>query len=135
VTSWDRVGKIGVVMVQTLGLLVVRRLLGALGLGPAPDARDVEIAVLRHQLGVLARQVTRRCCSPRDRMVLAWLARLLLRVRWRVFLVTAAALLCWHRELVARRWAYPAAGRGERSVPEAMIDLVLRLARENPRWG
>jgi hypothetical protein len=41
-------------------VLIVRRLLGVLGLGPAPDARDVEIAVLRHQLSVLGRQVARQ---------------------------------------------------------------------------
>jgi len=46
-------------MVQTLGFLVARKLLGLLGLSPASDARDVEIAVLRHQLAVLARQVAR----------------------------------------------------------------------------
>jgi transposase InsO family protein len=135
VTSWDRTGKISVVVLQTLGWLIVRRLVGAVGLGPAPDARDVEIAVLRHQLSVLARQVTRPRYSPTDRMVLAWLAKLLPRDRWRAFLVRPATLLRWHRELVARRWTYPATGRGKRGLPEATVDLVLRLARENPRWG
>jgi hypothetical protein len=38
------------------------------GLGPATDARDVEIAVLRHQLSVLARQVTR----PRYPRLIGW---------------------------------------------------------------
>jgi hypothetical protein len=83
VTSRDRAGKISVVVVQTVGFLVVRRLLGALGLGLAPDARDVEIAVLRHQLTVLARQVARPRYTPTDRLVLAWLAKLLPRDRWR----------------------------------------------------
>ena len=45
----------------------------------APYARDVEIAVLRHQLAVLHRQVTRPRYTPGDRMVLATLAKLLLR--------------------------------------------------------
>jgi hypothetical protein len=35
---------------RTLGFLILRRVLGILGLGPAPDQKDVEIAVLRHQL-------------------------------------------------------------------------------------
>jgi hypothetical protein len=35
---------------RTLAFLVLRRLLGMVGCGPAPDAKDVEIAVLRHQL-------------------------------------------------------------------------------------
>jgi putative transposase len=50
-------------------------------------------------------------------------------------LVTPATLLCWHRELIARRWAYPSAGRDRRGVEEEFIALVVRLARENPRWG
>jgi putative transposase len=68
-------------MVQTLGVLIVRRLLGVLGLGPAPDARDVEIAVLGHQLSVLARQVACPRYIPTGRLVLAWLAKLLPRDR------------------------------------------------------
>jgi transposase InsO family protein len=135
VISSDQAGKISVVIVQTLGWLIVRRLLGALGLGPASDARDVEIAVLRHQLAVLARQVTRPRYTQTDRMMLAWLAKLLPRDRWRAFLVTPATLLRWHRELVARRWTYPATGRAQRGLPNATVDLVLQLARENPRWG
>jgi hypothetical protein len=35
--------------------MIVRRLLGMFGRGPAPDADEVEIAVLRHQLAVLRR--------------------------------------------------------------------------------
>src|SRR5215203_372586 len=76
-------------------------------LGPAPDAKDVEIAVLRHQLMVLRRQVTRPRYSPSDRLLLAVLARLLPRERWSAFLVTPATLLRWHRDLVRRRWTYP----------------------------
>jgi transposase len=136
VTSLDRAGKISVVVVQTLGLLIVRRLLGVLGLGPAPDARDVDIAVLRQQLSVLGRQVARPRYTPADRMVLAWLATLLPRDHWQAFVVSPATLLRWHRELVARRWTYPATGcRRQRGLPEATVELVLRLARENPRWG
>jgi putative transposase len=105
------------------------------GLGPSPDARDVEIAVLRHQLAVLGRQVARPRYTPFDRVLLAVLAKLLPRDRWRVFLVTPATLLRWHRDLVARRWTYPRIGHGRRGLPQATVDLVVRLAGENPRWG
>ena len=73
--------------------LLVRRLLDLLRLGPSPDEKDVEIAVLRHQLAVLRRHVARPRYSPTDRAVLATLARLLSKDRWAVFLVTPATLL------------------------------------------
>jgi len=126
----------GVVVVRTLAFVIVRRLMGLVGLGPAPDAKDVEIAVLRHQLMVLRRQVARPRYTPTDRMVLASLAKLMSRERWAVFLVTPATLLRWHRELVCRRWTYPGGGRpGRRPLEPAIVELVLRLARENLRWG
>jgi putative transposase len=104
-------------------------------LGPTPDAKDIEIAVLRHQLMLLRRQVTRPRFAPADRMVLATLARRLPRARWPVFLVTPTTLLRWHREVVARRWTYRAVGRGRPGLAPEVVDLVGRMAQENPRWG
>lgn len=117
----------------TVAFLLVRGVLRLLGLGSSPDAKDVEIAVLRHQLMVLRRQVARPRYRPADRVVLATLAKLLPRVRWSVFLVTPATLLRWHRVLVARRWTYRRTGRS--GSDEQVVALVLRLARDNPRWG
>ena len=119
-------------VVRTLAFVVVRQVLS---LGPSPDAKDVEIAVLRHQLLVLRRQVARPRYVPADRVVLAALAKLLPRDRWPIFLVTPATLVRWHRELIRRRWTYPAIGRSRRALDSTVVDLVVRLARENPRWG
>jgi putative transposase len=116
-------------------LLLMRRVLGLVGLGRSPEAKDVEIAVLRHQLAVLRRQVGRPRYRPSDRLVLAMLARLLPRERWSAFLVTPATLLRWHRALVRRRWTYPHRPASRRGLDEAIVELVLRLASENPRWG
>jgi hypothetical protein len=93
------------------GFLLVRRLWGLAALGPRPDAKDVEIAVLRHQVMVLRRQLRRPRFAPRD--------------RWPIFLVTPGMLLRWHCEPVTRRWTYPS----------TVVEVMLRLARENPRWG
>jgi len=122
-------------VVRTLAFVIVRRMLGLVGLGPTPDAKDVEIAVLRHQLMVLGRQVARPRYAPTDRVLLATLARLLPRTRWPVFLVTPATLLRWHRELVAHRWTYPRIGPVRQGLAPEVVDLVVRMARENPRWG
>jgi transposase InsO family protein len=122
-------------MVRTLAFLVLRQVLGLVGRGQSPDAKDVEIAVLRHQLVVLHRQIVRPRYTPADRMILACLAKLLPRERWPIFLVTPATLLRWHRELIRRRWTYPATRRSRRGLDPEVVDVVLRLARENPRWG
>jgi putative transposase len=106
-------------VVRTVGWLLVRRLaglVGLLGLGRGPDARDVEIAVLRHQLAVLERQVKRPRYAPSDRLLLAWLARLLPRERWSAFLVTPGTLLAPLRCLISARhrerdWALRAVGQ------------------------
>jgi hypothetical protein len=67
-------------------------------------AKDVEIAVLRHQLEVLRRQVRRPDLEPADRATLALLSGLLPRARWSAFVVTPATILRWHRDLVRRHW-------------------------------
>jgi putative transposase len=115
--------------------MMVRRMLGVLGCGPAPDADAVEIAVLRHQLAVLRRHVPRPRYTPVDRMLLASLAKLLPRRRWAAFLVTPSTLLRWHRDLVARRWTYANTRTNRPGLDPAIVEVVLRLARENPRWG
>jgi putative transposase len=43
--------------------------------------------------------------------------------------------LRWHRELVRRRWTYSHARPGRPSIDVTTRELVLRLARENSRWG
>jgi hypothetical protein len=48
-----------------LAFVIVRRLLGLLGAGHVRDAKDIEVAVLRHQLMVLRRQVSRPLHMPR----------------------------------------------------------------------
>src|SRR5882762_9270554 len=122
-------------MASTLVFLLIRHVLRLVGLGPKPDDKDVEIAVLRHQLAVLHRQVARPRYAPTDRLILATLARFLPRDRWSAFLVTPGTLLRWHRELVRRRWTYSCEPRVRKGLDPAVVELVLRLARENPRWG
>jgi transposase InsO family protein len=69
-----------------------------------------------------------------DRLFLAAASRLLPRARWRSFIITPGTLLRWHRRLVAKRWTY-ARRAGRPPIRREVRALVLRLARENRRWG
>jgi putative transposase len=99
------------------------------------EAKEIEILVLRHELAVLRRRHPRPGLQPTDRALLAALSRLLPRARWSSFLVHPETLLRWHRRMVARRWTYPSTSKGRPPISEQVQQLVVRLARENPRWG
>src|SRR6202140_2295406 len=98
-------------------------------------AKDAEILVLRHQLAVLQRQAARPRFTWSDRALVSALARLVPRERWASFLVTPETILRWHRALVRRRWTYPHRRPGRPPLPDETIELIVRLTRENPRWG
>jgi len=115
--------------------LVLRRLGRLIAGGSAVAALEVENAVLRHQLRVLRRSVKRPVLTRRDRVLLAAASRLVPRARWGVFLVSPQTLLRWHRELVRRRWTFRHRSAGRPSLDPAVRELVVRLARENPKWG
>jgi hypothetical protein len=98
-------------------------------------AENAEILLLRHQLAVLHRQVTRPRFTWSDRAFVAFLAGLVPRERWGSFLITPRTILDWHRRLVRKQWTYPHRRPGRPALPEETVELVCRLARENPRWG
>ena len=115
--------------------LVLRRLARLVAGGSAVSALEVENAVLRHQCRVLRRSVKRPPLARRDRVLLAVASRLLPRERWGVFLVSPQTLLRWHRELVRRKWTFRRRSPGRPPLDPLVRELVLRLARENPKWG
>ena len=116
--------------------LSLRALLGALvrsrrGL----HVKDVELLVLRHELEILRRQIVRPELRTADRALLAAAACHLPRSSRGMLLVTPRTLLRWHQALVRRKWRQPVCRRGRPSLPTEVRELVVRLARENPRWG
>ena len=108
------------------------RLLALLARGDG--AKNLDILVLRHQLAVLRRQVARPRLEPADRALLAAVSRVLPRADWSCFLVKPETLLRWHRRLVAGVWTYPHR-IGRPPLDQEVQQLIVRLARENPRWG
>jgi putative transposase len=116
--------------------LAVRAVLGALvrsrrGL----DVKDIELLVLRHELAILRRQVGRPKLGMADRAMLAAAAVHLPRPQRSLLLVSPRTLLRWHRALVRRKWRQHSGRVGRPPLSPEIRELVLRFARENPRWG
>ena len=119
---------------RLLYLLMVRVFAWLALLARSGASKDAEILVLRHEVAVLRRQVARPKPDWADRASSPRLARLLPR-RLRVHrIVTPGTLLAWHRRLIKHKWTYPST-TGRPPVPQEIRDLVLQLARQNPRWG
>jgi len=119
----------------SLAYALLVRLVRLFGRGRAVSQLELENAVLRHQVKVLRRSVRRPELKDRDRAFLAAASRALSRDRWRSFMVTPQTLLRWHRQLVTRKWTYRRGSSGRPPLDPETADLVLRLGRENPRWG
>ena len=109
---------------------------------------EEENRVLREQLGgkrLLFTDRQRRRLAAKARAIAAGEARKRcvaerLRGRKRLFaittLVTPDTLFRWYRELIAKKYDGSKNRRPGRPKTEAdMEELVLRMARDNPRWG
>ena len=125
-------------VILSMVYLLARRVFGLIVLrGRGEASKDVELLVLRHEVAVLRRQISRPRLAPADRVLFAALARLLPRDLLAHRIVTPATLLRWHRALVARHWTYRQhTDPGGRPGTAAQVRaLVLRLASENSTWG
>jgi putative transposase len=116
-------------------LMLVRVLSWLVLLARSDAAKDAEILVLRHEVAVLRRTNTRPALTWLDRAMLSALSRLLPTRLRQLRLVSPRTLLRWHAQLVARRWTYPHRRSGRPPIAPPIRTLVLRMARENPRWG
>src|SRR5690348_9270514 len=121
-----RCGLLYLIFRQVLGLVLLTARTSA--------AKDVEPLVLRHEVAVLRRTNPRPHLDWADRAIFTALVRRLPRTLRYHRLVTPDTILRWHRRLVRRRWTYPRR-TGRPPIDDALTALVVRMARENPRWG
>ena len=123
---------------MALGLvyLMLARVLSWLALLARSDTtKNAEILTLRHEDAVPRRTNPRPILTWPDPAMLSALNRLVPAALRRARLVSPRTLLRWHHQLVARRWTYPHRRPGRPPTAPAIRDLVLQMARENPRWG
>ena len=107
--------------------------------------KDLEIMVLRYQLGIAERKMQKPLKANRaERMTLAVLAARLKQqtnrpasqFRQLIRLVQPETVFRWHRDLVRRKWTQENKGkRGRPRIDDQMEHLIVRLAKENLRWG
>jgi putative transposase len=107
--------------------------------------KDLEIIILRQKVRILQRKTkTLPRISDSERMLLATLlgkyckfkdgARQHLQQVMLIF--KPEAVLRWHLELVRRKWTFKRKGKPGRPVIMSELEaLIVRLAKENPRWG
>jgi putative transposase len=107
--------------------------------------KDLEIIILRQQVRILQRkQKTQPRISTQEKMVLAILMDKLKhstgdarkRLQSVMLIFKPDTVLRWHRELVRRKWTFKIkANPGRPKISSELEALIVRLAKENPRWG
>ncbi len=112
-----------------------RRLIGAVNRDGLIRDLLAENMVLRHRLAVRERNAPRPKLHRRDRMFFAALSRILPRDRWEVFSFSPQTLLRWHRELVARKWAYKQKRMGRPPISPELRALIISMAKNSSDWG
>ena len=91
--------------------------------------------MLRHEVAILRRTSPRPRMDWADRAIFAALIRRLPRALRRQRLVTPNTILGWHRRLVRRSMDLSEPNPDAPPIDDVLVALVVRMARENPRWG
>jgi transposase InsO family protein len=111
-------------------------MLGALRAAFQPKASLVaENLALRQQLAVLRRKTTRPQLTPVDRAFWVTLSRVWSRWAETLTLVKPETVIGWHRRGFARFWAWKSKRGGRPPLGPEIVELIVRMATDNPRWS
>lgn len=121
-------------------------LLGLLHISRMSDMdKDLDILVLRYQLGVADRKLNRTIKpNPIEKLTLAVLVnrmksaanRSTYELRSSLQLFSPRTVFHWHQELVKRKWTCKHQNKGGRPrLNQEIRSLIVRPAKENPGWG
>jgi putative transposase len=94
-----------------------------------------ENLALRQQLAVLRRAAPRPRLRPIDRAFWVVLSRTWPRWTDTLVLVKAETVIGWHRRGFIRFWARRSRCAGRPPLDPAIVELIVRMVRENPTWS
>src|SRR5205823_5048756 len=98
---------------------------------------EAENLFLRHQLSIALRRAP-RCLRLRgsDRALLVWMTRLWPSLLGAAHVVQPETILRWHRAGFEAFWRWKSRNRaGRPKIDRGLRDLILRMSKENPKWG
>jgi putative transposase len=111
-------------------------IVGALRSALRPRASLVaENLALRQQLAVLRREKKRPHLAPVDRAFWIVLSRIWSRWADSLTIVKPETVIGWHRRGFARFWAWKSKRIGRPPIAPEIVELIVRIAKENPRWS
>ncbi len=119
-------------------LHLVSLLLGAIAARFKSRARlEAEILILRHQLGILRRQIPKRVAlGGLDRLLFVWIHCLFLDVASRITLIRPETIVGWHRAGFRAYWRWRSRPRwGRPRAPFELRRLIRETSVDNSLWG
>ena len=115
---------------------LLQAIVGAMLAALRPRASLIaENLALRQQLAVLRRQTTRPQLRPVDRAFWVVLSRTWSRWADALAIVKPETVITWHRRRFARFWAYKSRRPGRSPIGREVVEMIGRMATENPMWS
>jgi transposase InsO family protein len=117
-----------------LGFVIA--IVGALRAAFRPRASLVaENLALRQQLAILRRKTKRPRLTPADRAFWVALSRVWSRWAEALTIVQPDTVVGWHRKGFARFWTWKSKRVGRPPMKPEIVELIVRMAKENPTWS